>query len=113
MKTNIKTRFRNSLAVAVVGLLLVACHTEPEFPEGIKHVVVIGIDGMSVQGLLEANTPCMDSLIQNGAYNYNTSVIKTTTDWNCIMKAQVPGSLWCRRTNYSGKNDNSDHELSI
>jgi predicted AlkP superfamily pyrophosphatase or phosphodiesterase len=35
---------------------------------GIKHVYVIGIDGMSSEGLDRAQTPHMDSLIRNGAF---------------------------------------------
>lgn len=34
---------------------------------GIKHVIVIGIDALSVEGLKQASTPNMDRLISNGA----------------------------------------------
>ncbi len=34
---------------------------------GIEHVIVIGIDALSVEGLKKASTPNMDKLIRNGA----------------------------------------------
>jgi hypothetical protein len=49
------------LPFLILGLLLSSC--QKEYPKGIEHVVVIGIDGMSVQGFLEASTPCMDSTL--------------------------------------------------
>lgn len=49
-------------------LLLLACQQGADkAPAGIKHVFVVGIDAMSSQGLVKANTPNMDYLIQNGA----------------------------------------------
>lgn len=36
------------------------------YPAGIEHVVVIGIDGMSVEGLKKAPTPHMDRLMASG-----------------------------------------------
>lgn len=35
--------------------------------DSIKHVIVIGVDGMSPNGIQEANTPMLDSMIQKGA----------------------------------------------
>ncbi|MEW2920918.1 alkaline phosphatase family protein [Muricauda sp. ANG21] len=34
---------------------------------GINHIVVVGVDGMSPNGIQNANTPMLDSMIQNGA----------------------------------------------
>jgi predicted AlkP superfamily pyrophosphatase or phosphodiesterase len=52
----------------IVFLLNVSCTRQNQVPEGkIKHVFVIGIDGMSCEGLKKAQTPNMDMLIQNGA----------------------------------------------
>jgi len=80
-------------AFALISLLLVSCCQENQYPKGIKHVVVIGIDGMSVQGFLEAETPCMDSLLQNGAYNYKVrSVLPTVSkpNWNAMLCGAGP-----------------------
>ncbi len=49
-------------------LFLWSCSSKKEeIPRGIEHVVVIGIDGMSPNGIQKANTPTLDSMIQNGA----------------------------------------------
>lgn len=64
-----------------------------QYPKGIKHVVVIGIDGMSVQGFLEASTPCMDSLLQNGAYSYKVRCVLPTSskpNWNAMLSGAGP-----------------------
>lgn len=49
-------------------LFLWSCSSNIEAtPEGIEHIIVIGIDGMSPNGIQKANTPTLDSMIQNGA----------------------------------------------
>ena len=49
-------------------LFLWSCSSNIEAtPEGIEHIIVIGIDGMSPNGIQNANTPTLDSMIQNGA----------------------------------------------
>ena len=63
------------------------------FPQGIDHVVLIGIDGMSVQGLRVANTPCMDSLIRNGAVSYSVRTVAPSTstpNWNTMFYGAGP-----------------------
>lgn len=49
-------------------LFLWSCSSNIEAtPEGIEHIIVIGIDGMSPNGIQKSNTPMLDSMIQNGA----------------------------------------------
>ncbi|MDD2437963.1 MAG: alkaline phosphatase family protein [Massilibacteroides sp.] len=72
---------------------LSSCSQKGKYPKGINHVVVIGVDGMSVQGFLEASTPCMDSLLHNGAYNYHVrSVLPTISkpNWNAMLCGAGP-----------------------
>ncbi|MDD4192389.1 MAG: alkaline phosphatase family protein [Mangrovibacterium sp.] len=93
MKNRIENKFRTGMAMVLACMLFVACQPENKHPEGIKHVVVIGIDGMSVQGLLEATTPCMDSLMQNGAFNFKVrSVLPTVSmpNWNAMLCGAGP-----------------------
>ena len=80
-----------TLVTGALAVLTLSC--QQKYPKGIKHVIVIGIDGMSVQGLLEANTPCMDSLMQNGAFNYKVrSVIPTVSlpNWAAMVNGAGP-----------------------
>lgn len=49
-------------------LFLWSCSSKKEqTPKGIDHIVVIGIDGMSPDGIQKANTPTLDSMTQHGA----------------------------------------------
>lgn len=83
---------KRSLGIVAI-MLMVACHQGNKFPKGIEHVVVIGIDGMSVQGFLEAETPCMDSLLQNGAYSYQVRCVLPTVsapNWNAMLCGAGP-----------------------
>nr|WP_288931054.1 alkaline phosphatase family protein [uncultured Allomuricauda sp.] len=59
----------NKVMIMTMGtLFLWSCSSKKEeIPRGIEHVVVIGIDGMSPNGIQKANTPTLDSMIQNGA----------------------------------------------
>jgi len=93
MKNDVNKTFLKGIVFVLVCLQLAACHSEKKHPQGIEHVVVIGIDGMSVQGLLEAETPCMDSLLQNGAFNYKVrSVLPTVSapNWNAMLCGAGP-----------------------
>lgn len=52
--------------------LLFSCDSKiKKTPTGIKHVVVIGVDGMSPDGILKAETPMMDEMVKNGAATMN------------------------------------------
>ena len=95
MKNFIEKKFRIGIGLIVTCLLMVACQPRNKYPKGIEHVVVIGIDGMSVQGFLEASTPCMDSLCNNGAYNYKVrSVLPTSSmpNWNAMLCGAGPNA---------------------
>jgi hypothetical protein len=83
---------RNFFYIGIIILLLAACQEE-KYPQGIDHVVVIGIDGLSVQGLKTANTPCMDSLIRNGAVSYRVRTVAPSTstpNWNAMFYGAGP-----------------------
>jgi hypothetical protein len=82
---------RHTFYFILCGILLSACHSP--YPKGIEHVVVIGIDAMSVQGLKTAHTPCMDSLIRNGAVSYKMRTVAPSTstpNWNTMFYGAGP-----------------------
>ena len=84
--------FLISIVILFSLLTVSGCHGR-QHPQGILHVVVIGIDGMSVQGFLEASTPCMDSLLQSGAYNYKVRCVLPTSskpNWNAMLSGAGP-----------------------
>jgi hypothetical protein len=74
-------------------LLMLACCRQ-EFPKGIEHVVIIGIDGLSSTGFRAAqNKPCMDDLMKHGAYSYQVRCILptvSTPNWNAMLCGAGP-----------------------
>lgn len=51
----------------LLTVLAASCSKKQTHSPDIDHIVVIGIDGMSPNGIKNASTPTMDSMIQNGA----------------------------------------------
>lgn len=91
MKKNSLRNFFYFLISGAIVLSAISC--QQKHPIGIEHVIVIGLDGLSVQGMLEAHTPCMDSLMQNGAYSFKVrSVIPTVSlpNWAAMVNGAGP-----------------------
>lgn len=85
----------------LIGLILLglsACqglsqHPTPHItkPRRIKHVVVIGVDAMSPEGIRHANTPTLDTLSQMGAFTFTArGVLPTSSSAN--WKSMVSGA---------------------
>ncbi|GHT36748.1 phosphodiesterase [Bacteroidia bacterium] len=58
-----------------------------------EHVIVIGIDGMSSEGLMKAKTPYMDQLIEKGAFKYDARTILPTVsspNWSAMIHGAGP-----------------------
>lgn len=58
------------------------------YPQGIEHVVVIGVDGMSPDGLRKAKTPVMDKMIANGAVKWNVRTVlpsSSSSNWASMI----------------------------
>ncbi|RYF26636.1 MAG: alkaline phosphatase [Flavobacteriales bacterium] len=56
-----------------------------------KHVVVIGVDGLSVQGLMEAKAPVLHKMIAEGAFKQNARTVlpsSSSSNWS----AQILGA---------------------
>lgn len=77
-------------------LLLVAfsCNNAGnDFPQGIEHVIVIGVDGLSPDGIRNAETPVMDSMMSNGAVKWNVRTVLTTAssqNWASMIMGAGP-----------------------
>lgn len=80
----------------LAGLFLlpvcVAAKAHPAFPKGIKHVVIIGIDGLSVAGLAEADTPHLDALAREGASGRARVVLPSSSapNWASMLAGAGP-----------------------
>lgn len=59
----------------------------------IKHFVVIGVDGMSPDGILHANTPNMERLRQHGAWTFHARAVMPTSsspNWASMIMGAGP-----------------------
>ena len=66
--------------------------TVSEVP-GVKHVVIIGCDGMSPDGIQKAETPNMDALMQRGAYTMRARAVMPTSsspNWASMLMGAGP-----------------------
>ena len=60
---------------------------------GVQHVVVIGVDGMSPDGVQKAETPHLDRLMQRGAYSFQARGVMPTSsssNWASMMMGAGP-----------------------
>ncbi|MDX2003513.1 MAG: alkaline phosphatase [Chitinophagales bacterium] len=68
--------------ISIIGLAM-CCHIIMAQTPGIKHVLVIGVDGMSPDGIMKAPTPVMDSLMAKGAFTFkDKAVLRTNSSPN-------------------------------
>ncbi len=77
----------------IIATLFMSCNKMEQYPKGIEHVIVIGVDGMSPDGIKKANTPFMDSLIANGSVKWKVRTVLTTAssqNWASMIMGAGP-----------------------
>src|SRR5690606_39997117 len=84
-----------SLLLLLIGLVvLTSCaKTSEEWSSGIEHVIVIGVDGLSPDGIKNATTPVIDSLIAHGAIKRNVRTVLTSSssqNWASMIMGAGP-----------------------
>ena len=60
---------------------------------GIEHVMVIGVDGLSPDGVQKASTPIMNEIIPGGAYSFKARAVMTTSssqNWASMVMGAGP-----------------------
>ena len=85
----------SGLALTLTGsVLLVSCDSKPQQTKpNAKHVVVIGFDGLSPDGLAKANTPTFDKIMSEGAFTLHARAVLPTsssTNWASMIMAAGP-----------------------
>ena len=83
--TKLKSNYLISLVIIVC--VAIGCKVKNQ-PNNIEHVVIIGIDGMSVGGLEQSITPNIDEYIKNGAWSFNArNVLPTSSspNWGTML----------------------------
>jgi hypothetical protein len=63
------------IILLVINYSAVLAQSETKYPSGIEHVIVIGLDGTSPDGLRSSITPNMKHLIQEGAVKWNVRTV--------------------------------------
>ena len=59
----------------------------------VKHVIIVGVDAMSPNGIINAETPIMDNMMANGAYTLNARGVLPTsssTNWASMVSGSGP-----------------------
>src|SRR5690349_19942358 len=98
-----------SCTLAAVSLMLAAFQSLPENdlrekassiimnaderPAGIEHVIVIGVDGLSPDGIRKAETPNIDRMVANGAVKWNVRTVLTSAssqNWASMIMGAGP-----------------------
>lgn len=90
---------KNYFLPLLSGILFLASCT-PDAPrkvkpktESVKHVVIIGVDGMSPNGILNASTPHMDFIMENGSYTLHARAVLPTSsssNWASMIMGAGP-----------------------
>lgn len=60
---------------------------------GIKHVIIFGIDALTIDGVSKSRTPNLDYIIRNGAYSLHNRVVMPTMsapNWASILMGAGP-----------------------
>ncbi|HLP94358.1 MAG TPA: alkaline phosphatase family protein [Saprospiraceae bacterium] len=77
----------------VILTLAILTNLHAQKVTGIKHVILIGVDGLSPDGIRKAHTPVMDKLMATGAYTLHARCVtpsSSSSNWaSMIMGADV------------------------
>ncbi|HET7180466.1 MAG TPA: alkaline phosphatase family protein [Chryseosolibacter sp.] len=82
--------------IPILLILLTGCTSTPreaQRPAGVKHVIVVGVDGMSPYGVQQANTPVMDDMMKNGAWTLNARGVlpaSSSPNWASMVSGAGP-----------------------
>ncbi|MBC5603298.1 alkaline phosphatase [Bacteroides sp. M27] len=81
---------KNQITIFVMGMLLLTSLTISAKP---KRVIMIALDGISVEGYQKANTPNLDALMAEGAFSLTTRVAMpsvTLPNWTSHLTGSGP-----------------------
>lgn len=78
-----------------VVLLIIGCNdaNNTKHPKGIEHIVIIGIDGLSPDGIRTASTPVMDKMIANGTVKWDVRTVlpsSSSPNWMSMISGAGP-----------------------
>jgi hypothetical protein len=89
-----KALYLLSAAILPMATYAQSAETKPAgIPSGIEHVIVIGVDGLSPDGIKKAKTPFIGSLIENGSVKWNVRTVLTSAssqNWASMIMGAGP-----------------------
>lgn len=86
-------RLRSLYYLSILCLLVACGPPREERVSGVEHVIVIGVDGMSPDGVRKAKTPVLDEMMKNGAYTLNARGVLPTSsspNWASMVSGAGP-----------------------
>jgi len=82
-----------ALAASAALLLCTALALAAQPLPGVKHVVVIGVDGLSPAGIDFAHTPVLNDLIRDGSYTFKARAVfptSSSSNWMSMISGAGP-----------------------
>jgi predicted AlkP superfamily pyrophosphatase or phosphodiesterase len=73
--------------------LLVSMQSYAQQFTNVKHVIVIGVDGLSPNGIIKANTPHLDELMKSGAHSFKAMAVmpsSSSPNWASMIMGASP-----------------------
>ena len=109
--TFITFKIKFSIAIMRIVITTVALlFSLAVFSQPVEHVIIIGVDGMSPDGIRKADTPIMDNLMENGAFTLHArNVLPTSSSPNWASMIMGAGPEQHGITSNEWQPD--DHEL--
>ena len=77
----------------VCVFLIAALLSSAQSIEGLRHILVIGVDGMSPDGIEQASTPVMDRLITGGSHTFHARAVlpsSSSPNWASMIMGAGP-----------------------
>ncbi len=81
------------LLLAVVASMPGAARAQPDATPKAAHVIIVGVDGMSTDGVLTADTPTMHDMMKHGSWTMHARGVLPTTsaaNWASIIDGAGP-----------------------
>ncbi|MBZ5857460.1 alkaline phosphatase family protein [Flavihumibacter profundi] len=87
--------FQLLITGVAVSCMITGCKTggKTNYPPGIDHVIVIGVDGMSPDGIRKANVPVLKKMVTDGSVKWNVRTAlpsSSSTNWASMIMGAGP-----------------------
>ena len=91
-----------TITPVVLALLLFTTGILQAQTNPIKHVIIIGVDGLSIDGVLKSHVPNMDTMIARGSHSFQCKAVNPTVsspNWASIIDGATPTShgIWSNK----------------